>query len=205
MFCDIMESKSFYKNLRLYFLSLGGMLTLLIVLLLTPARSEEPNTAQNFTENEVSSLIANYFEMSSETAAEVIDAIFDERGEPDAYIKGEEASGALGLGLRFGRGEIVTRENIRQPIYWRGPSIGIDAGGDASKTFTLIYNLDDIDDIYRRFPGAEGSAFFIAGISINYQKRNDITLALMRTGLGLRAGANVGYTRYSKDKAFWKF
>ena len=204
MFSDIRESKSYYTRLRLHLLSLGGLLGLLLVVLMLPARAQEPEKIQNFTENEVVKIIANYFEMSAESVAEVVNAVFDEQGEPNAYIKGEEAGGALGIGLRFGRGEIVTRDGDRQPIYWRGPSVGFDAGGDASKTFTLVYNLNAIEDIHQRFPGVEGSAYFIAGIAVNYQKRGEITLAPMRTGV-VRAGANIGYLRYSPDEEFWKF
>lgn len=205
MFSEIRESKKYYTKLKLHLLGFGGMFALLLVVLMLPARSEEPAKIQNFTENEVVKIIANYFEMSSESVAEVVNAVFDEQGEPNAYIKGEEAGGAMGIGLRFGRGEIVTRDGERQPIYWRGPSIGFDAGGDASKTFTLIYNLNSIEDIHQRFPGVEGSAYFIAGIAVNYQKRGEIILAPMRTGVGIRAGANIGYLRYSPDEAFWKF
>jgi len=205
MFSDIRESKTYYNRLKLHLLSLGGMLALLLMVLMLPARAQEPEKIQNFTENEVVKIIANYFEMSAESVAEVVNAVFDEQGEPNAYIKGEEAGGALGIGLRFGRGEIVTRDGERQPIYWRGPSVGFDAGGDASKTFTLVYNLNAIEDIYQRFPGVEGSAYLIAGIAVNYQKRGEITLAPMRTGLGVRAGANIGYLRYSPDEEFWKF
>lgn len=205
MFSDVKESKSLFTSLWLYFLSVVGLLALLFVLLITPARAQSAPQIQNFTENEVIKIIANYFQMSSESVAEVVNAVFDEKGEPNAYIKGEEASGAFGIGLRFGRGEIVTRSGERRPIYWRGPSLGIDAGGDASKTFTLIYNLNAIDDIYQRFPGVEGSAYFIAGIAVNFQKRGEITLAPMRTGVGVRAGANIGYIRFSEDEKFWKF
>ena len=85
-------------------------------------------------------------------------------------------------------------------VYWQGPSIGFDVGANASKCFTLVYDLPSADDIYQRFPGVEGSFYFVAGIGVNYQQNGDIVLAPMRTGVGVRAGVNAGYLSYSRER-----
>ena len=90
-------------------------------------------------------------------------------------------------------------------VFWQGPSVGFDLGANASKSFTLVYNLNDPDNIYRRFPGVDGSAYFVAGISVNYQRAEAITLAPVRTGVGARLGANVGYLAYSRRRNLLPF
>jgi hypothetical protein len=85
-------------------------------------------------------------------------------------------------------------------VYWQGPSIGFDTGGNASKVFTLIYGMREPSQIFHRYPGVDGSAYFVGGVGVNYQRRNNITLAPMRAGVGLRLGANVGYLAYSRNR-----
>ncbi len=205
IFTDMRECKR-KRNAIVAYLASTAMLGLLLVFLMTrPAQAQSAPQIEHYTESEIVKIIANYFGMSAESVAEVVNAIFTEHGEPNAYIKGEEAGAAFGLGIRYGRGEIVMRDGEVAPIYWRGPTAGFDTGADAGKSFTLIYNLDNIADIYKRFPGVEGSAHMIAGVAVNYQRRGKITLAPMRVGIGLRLGANVGYIRYTPEKGFWKF
>ena len=88
---------------------------------------------------------------------------------------------------------------------WQGPSIGLDTGGNASRVFTLVYNLRDPERVYQRFPGVEGSAYLVAGMGVNYQRADGITLAPIRSGVGLRAGANVGYLAYSRQRNWLPF
>ena len=169
------------------------------------AQQNTPPQIEDFSESSLVIASAKYLGATAESMGEIIDRIFSRYGAPSAIIRGEEISVSVAIGARYGRGNLLFPDGRDYPIYWRGPSLGIDAGGDASKTFTLIYNLNAIDDIYQRFPGVEGSAYFIAGIAVNFQKRGEITLAPMRTGVGVRAGANIGYIRFSEDEKFWKF
>ena len=90
-------------------------------------------------------------------------------------------------------------------VYWQGPSVGFDVGANASKSFTLVYNLPNTEVIFQRFPGVEGSYYFVAGIGVNYQQSGRIILAPMRTGVGLRAGANIGYLSYTKERNILPF
>jgi hypothetical protein len=119
---------------------------------------------------------------------------------PTAYIAGEEASGAFIGGLRYGKGLLYMKGRPAMRVYWQGPSVGFDFGGNGSRSFTLCYNLQYPDAIFRRFPGVDGSAYLIGGLGVNYQRADDITLAPIRAGVGLRLGANLGYLSYSRQR-----
>ncbi len=168
-----------------------------------PAAAQNQRAAaqesDRFTESEIIESASSFFGMTTEAVAKAVQKIFSERGLPDAYIKGEEGSGAFVVGLRYGSGHLIRKRERPQKIYWQGPSVGFDVGGNASKSFTLIYNLRRSDRIFQKFPGVEGSYYFIAGIGVNYQRAGDITLAPMRTGVGLRAGVNAGYLTYTRE------
>jgi hypothetical protein len=152
------------------------------------------------TEEEVVNAGARFFGTTSETFAAVIERVFNENGRPVGYIEGEEGSGAFVVGLRYGNGTLVLRNGARRKVFWQGPSLGFDAGGNASKVFTLVYGLNDPDRLYQRFPGVDGSAYVVAGIGVNYQRADEITLAPVRTGVGLRFGVNLGYLAYSRKQ-----
>ena len=157
--------------------------------------------AETYNESELVAAISTHLGVTSESAATAIERLFKERGQPVGYITGEEGGGALTIGARFGKGTLWMKDGTQEELYWQGPTLGFDAGADASKVFTLVYGLNDIDDIYRRFPGVDGSAYLVGGMAVNYQRTNDSTLAPVRTGVGLRLGANVGYTRYTRERA----
>jgi hypothetical protein len=162
-------------------------------------RRENPSD-NTFSAEEIALAAGTFFGKTSGAMGKVVERVFAEQGKPMGYIRGEEVSGAVGVGLRYGRGTLVMKDGQERPVYWQGPSIGLDTGGSASKVFTLVYNLDNPDGLYRRYPGVEGSAFFIAGVAVTYQRAEGVTLAPMRTGVGFRAGVNAGYTAYSKRR-----
>ncbi len=170
-------------------------------------RQEAPvqETEPTFSEDEVIQAASEFFGVTAETMAEAIHTVFARNGEPNAYIRGEEGSGAIIIGARYGNGLLTMKSGQTAQVFWQGPSAGWDFGGDAAKVFTLIYNLPDTDTIYQRFPGVTGSAFFIGGIGVNYQQRGDIILAPMRAGVGLRLGANVGYLNYTRQRNWLPF
>jgi hypothetical protein len=146
-----------------------------------------------------------FFGETTKGLAKVVQKVFEEHGEPNAYIAGEEISGAVGVGLRYGNGMLNKKGLEASKIYWQGPSIGFDFGGNASKVFTLIYNLGDPAVLYQRYPGVEGSFYFVGGVGVNYQQSGDVILAPIRTGVGLRAGASVGYLHYGPKHSWVPF
>ena len=156
--------------------------------------------AETYSRDEMVNNVSNFFGVTAEAAAGVIERVFRDNGRPTGYIAGTEGAGAIGIGLRYGDGLLYMKHRPQQKVFWQGPSIGWDLGGNASRVFTLCYNLQYPDMIYRRFPGVEGSAYFVGGLGANYQRAENVTLAPIRAGVGLRLGANVGYLAYSRSR-----
>ncbi|MFP4071540.1 MAG: DUF1134 domain-containing protein [Desulfovibrionales bacterium] len=158
-----------------------------------------------YSQAEIRAEVEGFFEETTAGLADIIEKIFKERGRPNGFIKGGEGGGAIFVGLRYGEGTLQLKSGSTRKVYWQGPSVGFDLGGNASKVFTLIYNLNDPQEIFQRFPGVDGSAYVVGGFSMNYQQSNEIILAPIRTGVGLRLGANVGYLHYTQDKRYNPF
>ncbi len=137
--------------------------------------------------------------------ASVIQDILSKQGEPNAYITGREAGGALVVGLRYGSGTLYHKVEGQKPVYWTGPSVGFDAGANVANTFVLVYNLYNTDDIYKRFPAGEGQAYLVGGFHVSYLRRGDIVLIPVRVGAGLRLGINAGYMKLSKRQRWLPF
>lgn len=164
----------------------------------TAAEGDLQVAADKFTQNEVVQAASGFFGTTTEAAAKAVQRVFADQGLPDAYIKGDEGSGAVVVGLRYGEGWLIRKNQPPMKVYWQGPSVGFDFGANASKVFVLIYNLGNSDRLFQKFPGVEGSYYFVAGIGVNYLRANNITLAPMRTGVGLRAGVNAGYLTFTR-------
>lgn len=162
-------------------------------------------TDETFSQSEILKTASGFFGELSEGLAKAVEKVFNDLGQPNAYIIGEEASGAVGIGARYGNGTLHFKAGGTRDVYWQGPSIGFDVGGDASKVLTLVYDLTAIDALFQRFPAVDGSFYFVAGVGVNYQQSGDIVLAPIRTGVGLRAGANIGYTHYTRDHSWLPF
>ena len=114
---------------------------------------------------------------------------------PNGYILGEEGSGAIVAGLRYGEGTLYTKNAGMHRVYWQGPSIGWDFGGEGSRTMTLVYNLPSVPELYKYYGGVNGSAYMIAGLGVSFFANNNVILAPIRSGVGARLGANVGYLK----------
>lgn len=169
------------------------------------AQTKAGEQAESYDENEVLAAISTHLGVTSESAASAIERLFKDRGRPTAYITGEEGGGAFTIGARYGHGTLWMKDGKSQEVYWQGPTIGFDVGAEAGKVFTLVYGLDDPNYVFQRFPGVDGSAYLVAGMAVNYQHANGITLAPVRTGVGLRLGANIGYTSYTRKRSILPF
>lgn len=138
--------------------------------------------------------------------AGMLEKILKEQGQPNAYIAGREAGGAFVVGLRYGSGEMFHKIEGQQPVYWTGPSVGFDIGGDASKVFVLVYNLDDTEDLYRkRFAAGEGRLFFVGGVAASYLRKGNQVVIPIRLGVGWRQGVNIGYMKFSHESKWFPF
>ena len=160
-----------------------------------PAKSTQPS---QYNDSELVTAISDHLGVTAESAASSIERIFKKQGRPVGYITGEEGGGALIFGAKYGEGKLWMKNGQSRKVYWKGPTVGFDVGAEVSRVFTLVYDLDDMDDIYRRYPGVDGSAFLVAGMAVHYERANGVTLAPVRAGAGVRLGANVGYTSYVK-------
>ena len=167
----------------------------------TNSVSQAPNRG-TYSSQEIIAQGHQFFGKTSRGLAQAVEYVFQNEGEPTAYIVGEEGAGAFIGGLRYGEGTIYYKNGAKKHIYWQGPSLGFDFGGDGARTLTLVYNSQSPEDLYYRFAGVEGSAYLVGGVGVNFQKKDNITLAPIRTGVGARLGANIGYLKYSKS-ATW--
>jgi hypothetical protein len=164
------------------------------------ANASYPAKAQTYSDDEIVNNVSNFLGVTAEAAGGAVEKIFKQNGQPTAYIAGEEGSGAFILGLRYGRGLLYMKGRQPMEVFWQGPSAGWDWGGNASRVFTLCYNLQVPEAVFQRFPGVEGTAYLVGGLGVNYQRANDITLAPIRAGVGLRLGANIGYLAYTRKR-----
>jgi hypothetical protein len=174
-----------------------------------PTPSGEPAPAapvatagQTYKKDDLIGAAEGVFGKGAKGLATLIEKILKDQGEPSGYIAGREASGAFVVGLRYGSGTLTHKVEGQKPVYWTGPSVGFDAGGNAGSTFVLIYNLHDSHDLFQRFPAGEGNAYFVGGLTASYMRAGDIVLIPIRMGAGVRLGANVGYMKFS-DKQRW--
>lgn len=161
-------------------------------------RRDDRRGGGSYSQNEVIDTGHRFFGSVSQGIAQAVESIFKRQGRPNGYILGEDAGGAFVAGLRYGEGVLSTKDAGTHRVFWQGPSLGYDFGGEGSKTMVLVYNLRDPSDIYERYGGVQGSAYLVGGVSVQFQAREGVTLAVIRSGVGLRLGANVGYLKYTR-------
>jgi len=168
------------------------------------AQSQPPPPEQRnaFTPDEVIRAGHHFFGTVSRGLAEVVQTAFSRWGEPNGYVLGQEGGGAFMVGLRYGDGKLYTKNAGDRRVFWEGPSVGFDTGGEGARTMMLVYNLPATDAIYQRFVGIDGSAYFIGGFGMTALAFGNIIVVPIRSGVGLRLGANVGYLKFT-PQATW--
>lgn len=164
-----------------------------------------PPHVDTYSSNEILDAGRSFFGGASEGLAKIVEYSFQRNGRPTGYILGEEGSGAIIAGLRYGEGMLYTKGFPPQKVYWQGPSLGYDFGANGSKSFTLVYNMLSPSQIFERFAGIDGSAYLVGGVGITFQRHDDVILAPIRAGVGLRLGANVGYLKYTSSPTWNPF
>jgi hypothetical protein len=155
-----------------------------------------------FNSTEIINAGHNFFGTVSRGLAQIVERAVSKWGLPNGYVLGEEAGGAFVAGLRYGEGMLYTKNAGDLKVYWQGPSIGWDVGGEGARTMMLIYNLPNTGAIYERFGGIDGSAYFIGGFGMTALTAHNVVLVPIRSGVGLRLGANIGYLKFT-PKATW--
>jgi hypothetical protein len=167
-----------------------------------PPQTYSAPPESRFSSSEIVNAGHRFFGNVSRGLAQVVEKAVSQWGLPNGYVLGEEAGGAFVAGLRYGEGVLYTKNAGDLKVYWQGPSIGFDAGGEGARTMMLVYNLPQTNAIYERFGGIDGSAYFIGGFGMTALTANNIVLVPIRVGVGLRLGANVGYLKFT-PRATW--
>ncbi|MFQ3665193.1 MAG: EipA family protein [Sphingomonadaceae bacterium] len=157
-------------------------------------------TDNAYTFEEIVRAADGAFGKGAQGIARAIERAFEENGQPNGYVVGREGGGAFGVGIRYGKGTLHSKIEGNRRVYWQGPSLGPDIGGDASTVFILVYDLHDTEEIYRRYPAVEGRAYLVGGVSLGYHQLEGVRLVPVRLGAGWRLGANVGYLHFSKRR-----
>jgi hypothetical protein len=160
---------------------------------------------RTFTAEDIRAAGRGFFGTLSAELAAVIEYAFRSYGSPNGYVLGTEGGGAFLAGLRYGQGTLVTKSLGQRRIYWQGPSLGTDFGVDGSRVMFLVYNIQSPDEVLTRFAGVDGSAYFVGGVGITFLKKGRLVLAPIRTGLGLRLGASVGYLKFTSEPSLNPF
>lgn len=169
-----------------------------IALLGALAFSTSASRAQEYTAQEIVDSGHKFFGATSGGLATVVEKIFASYGLPNGYLLGEEGSGAVIGGLTYGEGTLYTKNAGDHKVFWQGPSLGWDFGGEGSRVMMLVYNLDDVSNLYNRFGGVAGSAYVVAGVGFNVLQNNRVLLVPIRTGVGARLGVNLGYLKLTQ-------
>jgi hypothetical protein len=187
--------------------ALALVLLLLLSLVSAPALAQGRRAAQpeTFSPAELVDSGHNFFGTVSRGLALTVEEAVRRWGEPNGYVLGQEASGALFGGLRFGEGVLYTRNAGQHRVFWQGPSIGFDVGGDGARTMMLVYNLPTTQALYRRFVGMDGSAYFVGGFGMTAVMADDTVVVPIRSGVGARLGVNVGYLKFTSEPTWNPF
>jgi hypothetical protein len=153
-----------------------------------------------FDDDEVAKAAEKFFDTGAAGLGDVLSKVLKEKGQPIAFIRGEEVGGAIGVGVRYGNGELVYKGGGGTKVYWQGPSVGFDLGANAVKVFVLVYDLPDTASLFQRYPGVEGSLYFVGGFGANYVQNDKTVLAPVRFGVGWRQGIGIGYMHFTREK-----
>ncbi|RFZ87258.1 DUF1134 domain-containing protein [Shinella sp. WSJ-2] len=172
------------------------------LLLAVPAQAQQ---SSQYSMQEIVDAGHGFFGETSGGLAKLVERAFESYGLPNGYILGQEGSGAFVAGLTYGEGTLNTKNAGQHSVFWQGPSLGLDWGGQGSRTMMLVYNLPDVNALYDRFGGVSGSAYVIAGLGMQVNVNRDIVLVPIRTGVGARLGINAGYLKLTRQPTWNPF
>jgi hypothetical protein len=193
---------------RMVYLILAAFVALTaatLVLAPTFSQAQEGSLTDTFSGEEIVDTGHEFFGSVAQGLASLVERAVSQFGLPNAYILGEEAGGAIFAGARYGEGTMYTRNQGEHGVFWQGPTVGLDFGGDGSKVMMLVYNLNSVSDVYGRYPGVDGSAYVIGGLGMTVIKYGDVVMVPIRSGVGARLGVNVGYLKFTQEPTWNPF
>jgi hypothetical protein len=184
-----------------------GILFILLALQPLPALAagRSGSLSATYSSEELVDKGSAFFGSVAQGLASVVERAVSQFGLPNGYILGDEGSGAFFIGARYGQGTMYTRNAGDLSVYWQGPSVGFDFGGDGSKVMMLVYNLPDVNAIYGRYPGVDGSAYVVGGLGMTVLKHNNVVVVPIRSGVGARLGVNAGYLHFTHEPTWNPF
>lgn len=184
---------------------LRAFATLMAVFSLVSVSHAQNANGSQYTMQEIVDAGHGFFGSTSGGLAKVVENAFSKYGLPNGYILGQEGSGAFVAGLTYGEGDLYTKNAGQHNVFWQGPSLGIDWGGQGSRAMMLVYNLPAVPSLYKRFGGVSGSAYVVAGVGMTVLTDDNIVLVPIRTGIGARLGINVGYLKLTEQPTWNPF
>jgi hypothetical protein len=190
------------KRLLNYVVATAMALAMLVPQLAT---AQSGSVGDTYSGEELVQTGSAFFGSVAQGLASVVERAVSQFGLPNAYVLGEEAGGAIFAGARYGEGTMFTRNQGEHGVFWQGPTVGLDFGGDGSKVMMLVYNLSSVSDIYGRYPGVDGSAYVVGGLGMTVLKFGDVVLVPIRSGVGARLGINVGYLKFTQEPTWNPF
>lgn len=182
-----------------------ALLSMLMVFMMALPPAQAQTDDSTYSSSEIIAAGQTFFGAISRNLAAVVEDLFARYGRPNGYILGEEASASLVGGLRYGEGQLYTKNAGNHKVYWQGPSVGFDWGADGARSMILVYNLNRIDDLYQRYAGISGSAFIVGGLGVTALGNGEVTVVPIRSGVGVRLGANVGYIKFTRNPTWNPF
>jgi hypothetical protein len=187
---------------RTMLLSAMGALTSITIPTTSHAQSTGGST---YSVQEIVDAGHSFFGSTTGGLAKIVERAFESYGLPNGYILGQEGSGAFVAGLTYGEGEMNTKNAGSHPVFWQGPSLGLDWGGQGSRTMMLVYNLPDVNALCTRFAGVSGAAYVVAGVGMTVLTEQNMVIVPIRTGLGARLGVNAGYLKLTRNPTWNPF
>lgn len=186
--------------------SLSRLVLVVFALVFPPANAfAQGAVSETYSAGELIEAGNQLFGSISQGLASVVERAVSQYGQPNAYILGQEGSGALFGGVRYGEGTMYTRNVGQREIFWQGPTIGFDVGGDGSRIMMLVYNLPNVNAVYGRYPAVQGTAYLVGGVGMTVMKRNNVIMVPIRSGVGARLGVNVGYLKFTAEPTWNPF
>jgi len=191
------------KVLTRFFPNFATVAAALMGLMLLAAPGAARAASAEYSMQEIIDAGHGFFGSTTGGFAKVVEKAFARYGLPNGYILGQEGGGAFIAGATFGEGDLYTKNAGQHDVFWQGPSLGLDYGGEGSRVMMLVYNLPDVRAMYSRFGGVSGQAYVVAGFGMTVLKGDrQVLIVPIRTGVGARLGINLGYLKVTR-RATW--